>query len=151
MSSRSVAGKIVVVAVVLAAIGAVVAMKVYNSGRPGEPGPAGAAIDVPPPNMPLPAMMEFGAGKCAPCKSMEPILAGLRRDFAWSFRVVEVNVDEDPQAQQFYEVRFLPTQVFLDANGSRLDAHEGPWTREEILAHWKKLGYDFKPGERGRP
>jgi thioredoxin len=92
----------------------------------------------------LPRMVDLGAGKCIPCKAMEPILEELRHDFTDQFEVIFIDVWKDEGAGQAYGVRVIPTQVFFDSQGNELFRHEGFYSREEILAKWAELGVELK-------
>ncbi|MFW5870478.1 MAG: thioredoxin family protein [Candidatus Sumerlaeota bacterium] len=47
-----------------------------------------------PANKQLPKMVDLGAGKCIPCKMMEPILDELREEYQGKFDVVFIDVWE---------------------------------------------------------
>ena len=89
-----------------------------------------AAEDTPPP--PLPKMMDLGADKCVPCKKMAPILVELRADYAGLVDVVFIDVWKDKDAGRPYNLRLIPTQVFIDRDGKEVFRHEGFFAREDI-------------------
>jgi thioredoxin 1 len=63
-----------------------------------------------------PVLVEFGAGWCPPCRMMAPVLddiAVARSDF----RIVAVDVDENPKTQARYSVMSIPT-LLLFVNGT---------------------------------
>lgn len=91
----------------------------------------------------MPRMVDLGAGKCIPCKMMAPILDELRAEFAGKLDVVFIDVWQNPKAGEPYKIRLIPTQVFYDASGKELFRHEGFFSKDDILAKWKELGYDF--------
>lgn len=129
--------KIIIVVLLLAAVGVIVGMKI---SKPDET-PAQAAPAVAP--VALPHLIDLGADKCIPCKAMAPILAQLRQDFDGQFNVTFIDVWKDRAAGETYGVRMIPTQIFFDGNGKELFRHTGFYSRDEILAQWKELGYDF--------
>lgn len=90
-----------------------------------------------------PRLVDLGAGKCIPCKMMAPILDELRKTFATVLDVQFVDVWENPDAGKPYGIRLIPTQIFYDAGGKELFRHEGFFSREDILAKWKELGFAF--------
>jgi len=94
----------------------------------------------------LPKLMDFGAQKCKQCKLMAPILEELKTDFKGQFDVefVDVSVKENIKRAEPFKVEIIPLQVFLDKNGKELWRHEGFISREDILAKWKELKYEFK-------
>jgi len=58
-------------------------------------------------------MIDFTAKWCGPCKQMEPVLHALAKEYAGHVELVAVDVDEDPIAVQQYNVRSMPTLVFV--------------------------------------
>ena len=92
---------------------------------------------------PLPVLVDLGADRCIPCKMMAPILKELEKDYADEFEVTFYDVWKDPAPAHKYGIRGIPTQVFLDKTGKELYRHEGYFSKEQILAKWRELGYDF--------
>ena len=90
----------------------------------------------------LPLLVDLGADKCANCKKMAAILEGLEETQASYFSVEFIDVWKNPEAAAPYEVKLIPTQVFLSASGEELFRHEGFFSREEILAKWNELGVE---------
>jgi thioredoxin 1 len=91
----------------------------------------------------LPRLVDFGAGKCVPCKLMSPILEGLKKEYAGRMNVEFVDVWVNPDDGKPYNIEMIPTQIFFDADGKELFRHEGFFGREDILGKWKELGVDF--------
>lgn len=96
---------------------------------------------------PLPRLVDLGASKCIPCKNMAPILEELKKEHVGIFDVEFIDVwqKENAKKAEEYKVESIPTQVFLDPKGKELWRHVGFFSKEEILAKWKDLGYEFKP------
>jgi thioredoxin 1 len=92
---------------------------------------------------PLPRLVELGSKTCIPCKAMAPIIDKLREAFAGQLEVVFIDVKKNAVAADPYNIRLIPTQVFLDDEGKELFRHEGFYSWEDILAKWKELGYGF--------
>jgi thioredoxin 1 len=89
-----------------------------------------------------PKLLDLGAGRCIPCKMMAPILDDLRKEYDGRFDVVFLDVWENPNAAETHGVTTIPTQIFLDAEGTERFRHEGFFSKEEILATWERLGVD---------
>ena len=89
----------------------------------------------------VPTLLDLGADKCVPCKMMAPILDELRETYEGELSVVFIDVWKDRDAARQYGVSVIPTQIFLDADGAELFRHQGYYSREDILAKWKELGY----------
>jgi len=95
----------------------------------------------------LPRLVDLGADTCIPCKAMAPILLELRSEYAGRMQVDFIDVWKDPSAGDPYSIYAIPTQIFFDGNGKELTRHEGFISKADILATWKRFGYDFSsPG-----
>jgi len=92
----------------------------------------------------LPCLLDLGAGKCIPCKMMEPVLHTLKDEYQGRMDVVFIDVWENQEAAASYGIRSIPTQIFLDAGGKELYRHEGFFSKEEILSKWVELGIQFE-------
>ena len=93
----------------------------------------------------LPRLVDLGADRCVPCKAMAPILESLRIEYAGQFEVQFIDVWRNPAAGEPFRIYAIPTQVFFDASGRELLRHSGFFSKEEILATWKRLGYEMTP------
>jgi len=91
----------------------------------------------------LPKLVDVGADKCIPCIKMAPILDQLREDFRGRLEVVFVDAWKNRNEAARYGVRMIPTQIFYAPDGKELYRHTGFYSREEILAKWRQLDFDF--------
>lgn len=91
----------------------------------------------------LPTLLELGADRCIPCRMMTPIIEELTKEYADRLHVQFHDVWKYPSHTRQYGVRVIPTQIFLDPNGKELFRHQGFFSKEDILAKWKELGFDF--------
>ncbi|NQV31462.1 MAG: hypothetical protein HQ515_02155 [Phycisphaeraceae bacterium] len=95
----------------------------------------------------LPRLLDLGADKCIPCKLMAPILDEMKEEFAGRLQVDFIDVWKNPNEAPKYKITTIPTQIFFDAQGKELWRHVGFIAREDILAKWKALGYEFETAE----
>ena len=130
--------RIIIVAVLVVAVGAVITVK--NREAPAQPVAQVSSQSAPSAEQRLPRLVDLGAGKCMNCKMMIPVLAELRTNYVEIFDVEFVDVWENPEAAQKYRIRIIPTQIFYAGDGKELFRHEGFFGREEILAKWKEFG-----------
>lgn len=94
----------------------------------------------------LPALMDFGAKKCIPCKEMAPILEKLEKEYKGIFTVkfIDVWMTENAEEAKKFKIETIPTQIFMDKNGKELWRHIGFISEEDIFKKWKELGYNFE-------
>ena len=92
----------------------------------------------------LPKLVDVGADKCIPCIKMAPILDALKEDFAGQLDVEFIDAWKNQDEAAQYGVRMIPTQIFYSADGTELYRHTGFYGREDILAKWQELGYNFE-------
>lgn len=92
----------------------------------------------------LPKLLDLGAGKCVPCKMMAPILDEMKDTFSGQLDVEFIDVWENEDAGKQYGIRMIPTQIFFDAKGGELFRHEGFYAREDMMAKWQELGFEFE-------
>lgn len=154
---------IILIAVVVAAVVAVVALKPARSGTPAGTGgttatpttptsvstaPTPAAMKV---SAALPRLLDLGADKCIPCKAMAPILEDLKVVYADTMQVDFIDVWQEKEAAQAYGISTIPTQIFFAPDGKELYRHEGFFSKDDILAQWKTLGFELKPAAATTP
>ena len=130
--------KYIIIAILIAAVGAVLALKQNKAQNPLP------QIEQTKPSAPLPRLVDLGADKCIPCKMMAPILEELKTEYAAILNVEFIDVWKNPDAGQKYGIRVIPTQIFYDATGKELFRHEGFFAKEDILAKWKEFGTELK-------
>ncbi|HSK08599.1 MAG TPA: thioredoxin family protein [Vicinamibacterales bacterium] len=89
----------------------------------------------------LPRLVDVGADQCIPCKAMAPILEELRQEYAGRLRVDFIDAWKFPDQATPFRVIGIPTQIFFDPSGRELFRHVGFFSKEDILATWRRLGY----------
>ncbi|MFH1710194.1 MAG: thioredoxin family protein [bacterium] len=79
--------------------------------------------------------VELGSVGCTPCDMMRPILDEIEKEYEGQVLVRFYDVRSlfgRPYAEK-YNVRMIPTQVFLDNNGEEYYRHVGFFPKEEIV------------------
>lgn len=90
----------------------------------------------------LVTFIEIGAARCIPCKAMQPIMKEIAEKYKGQVRVVFHDV-WTPQGKidgMKYNIRVIPTQVFLDKSGKEYFRHEGYFPKEELIKVLKMQG-----------
>ena len=112
------------------ALAAVVLLAVYYEG--GMPKRA-AETSVPPASAKaLVTFVELGSVNCIPCRAMQPVMRDLEKKFGDQIRIVFYDVLQDDAPAKTYDIRVIPTQVFLDQDGREFHRHEGFYPLAEI-------------------
>jgi thioredoxin 1 len=84
------------------------------------------------------SLKDFYADWCGPCKTQDPILEELEDDFPGvSFE--KVNVDEEQDVANEYQVRSLPTLVIENDDGI-VERFVGVTQRDDIEAALQEAG-----------
>ncbi len=66
----------------------------------------------------LPVIVDFYADWCAPCRLIAPILDDLAREYEGRIRIYKVDTDEERELARIFNVRSLPTLLFIPLHGS---------------------------------
>lgn len=66
----------------------------------------------------LPAIVDFYADWCGPCKMVAPVLEELSKDYEGKIRVYKVNTDEESDVAGVFGVRSIPTILFIPMEGN---------------------------------
>jgi len=74
-------------------------------------------------------------------------LAELEKEYVGVLTVefIDVWLEENAGQAEKYGIDTIPTQIFFGPKGKELWRHVGFISKKDILAQWKKLGYEFKP------
>ena len=89
---------------------------------------------------PLPKLLDFGRGKCIPCKKMAPILKELSEEYKGRVVIKIIEIYEDRELTEANKIRLIPTQIFFDSKNQEVLRHEGFMDKEEIMKVFDKMG-----------
>ncbi len=78
-----------------------------------------------------PALVDFWASWCAPCKAIAPLVDEVAAQYAGKVKVFKMNVDENPSTPGKYGVRGIPT-LMLFKNGKVVDQLVGAVPKNQI-------------------
>lgn len=78
-----------------------------------------------------PALLDFGAAWCGPCKALEPAIAALAEEYGDRVAVSKLDVDEAPQTAQRFGIMAVPT-VILFKGGKEVHRFSGVQPKDKI-------------------
>ena len=79
-------------------------------------------------------ILYFSAPWCGPCKNFKPIMESVSNSIPVRF----INVDDNPQLSSQYNIRSVPTLVFLK-DGQEADKTIGVLTETQVKEKWSLL------------
>ncbi len=65
-----------------------------------------------------PAIIDFYATWCGPCKMLSPILEELAAEYAGKIDIYKINVEEEEELAGVFGVRSVPTLLFVPMEGA---------------------------------
>jgi len=79
--------------------------------------------------------VEIGSVNCIPCKAMQPIMKAVEEEYRGQVKVVfhDVWTSKGKQDAAKYNIRIIPTQVFLDKDGKEYFRHEGYYPKIDVV------------------
>ena len=88
--------------------------------------------------------IELGSVTCIPCKKMQPIMKSIEKKYGDQIEVIFYDVIKEKDKAKKYNIKLIPTQVFLDANGKEIHRHVGYWPEAEIDKFLQSKGLKSK-------
>jgi thioredoxin 1 len=97
---------------------------------------------------PMITFVELGSVKCIPCRKMQPVMKAIEEKYGEQIKVIFYDVWKADQRKygEEYNIRLIPTQVFLDKDGKEIFRHEGFFPEAEIDKFLQKQG--LKPNKK---
>ncbi len=78
--------------------------------------------------------IELGSVNCIPCRQMQPVMKSIEAKYSPRVKVVfyDVWTKEQSKYAQLFNIRVIPTQVFLDASGIEIFRHQGFFPQKDL-------------------
>jgi thioredoxin 1 len=83
------------------------------------------------------ALIDFWAPWCGPCLALTPVIEELSKDYTGRVLIGKLNVDENPQTAECFQVFSIPTLLIMK-NGREVDRIVGCVPKKHIEAALRK-------------
>ena len=79
--------------------------------------------------------VELGSVGCIPCNKMQPIMKEIAEEYKGQVKVIfyDVRTAEGQPYKNKFNIRAIPTQVFLDKDGKEYFRHLGFFAKDELV------------------
>jgi thioredoxin len=65
----------------------------------------------------VPAVIDFYADWCGPCKMVSPVLEALSKEYAGKLNIYKVNTETEPELASMFGISSIPSILFIPVNG----------------------------------
>lgn len=89
-------------------------------------------------NSDTPAIIDFWAEWCAPCRAIAPIVKDLADQYGDKVKIVKMNIDENPSTPAKYGVRAIPT-ILAFRDGEVVEMLQGARPKGDFEEMVRKL------------
>ena len=86
----------------------------------------------------LPALVDFWAPWCGPCRAIAPVVEELSADYGVKLKVAKCNVDDNPKVPGKYGIRAIPTLIIFKG-GNVSEQITGAVAKSQITAAIDKV------------
>ena len=90
-----------------------------------------------------PVIVHFQAPWCGICRLISPVLNSFQLEWPGSVRVVDINADENLKLANLYELKTLPTLLYIE-NGTVIERIEGFRSREILRRRLDDIAHRYQ-------
>lgn len=84
-------------------------------------------------NAEIPVLVDFWAPWCGPCKAVAPVLDEIANEYQNKVKVVKVNVDDNQNLAQEYQVTSIPNIIFFK-EGEQVEQQVGFASKDGLMS-----------------
>lgn len=66
----------------------------------------------------LPAIIDFYADWCGPCRAVAPVLEELSNEYEGKIRIYKIDTDKEMELSSLFGIQSIPTLLFIPVQGS---------------------------------
>lgn len=88
----------------------------------------------------MPVVIKVGRATCKPCIIMTDTINAIGKELEGKIQVAIVDIDEDPEAVERFQIQGIPTTFVFDASGNQTFRKTGIATKEELVEELRKAG-----------
>jgi thioredoxin len=85
-----------------------------------------------------PTLVDLWAPWCGPCRLIAPLVDEIAEENSERFKIAKVNIDDNPQIAQRFDIRSIPTLLFFK-DGELRDQVVGTVPKSAMLARLESL------------
>lgn len=86
-----------------------------------------------------PAILDFYADWCGPCRQLSPRLETIAKKYAGKIDVYKINVDNETELASVFGVQSIPMLLFIDTDGSTPSVSQGALSLEQLENEVQRL------------